>query len=132
MNVGLKDPKEVTMSTMLTLEKWQSDYLDLVQRVEDPVVRFAGRMAGSVAPYVPEMPTAVRRMPTMTELVENGLKFRKRTVDQQALFVRHLMKAMHPMIEKFDVETVATPTPKPHVERKPVARSAPRRMTKVA
>jgi hypothetical protein len=36
------------------------------------------------------------------------------------------------MIEKFDVETVATPTPKPHVERKPVARSAPRRMAKVA
>jgi len=120
------------MSTMITFEKWQTDYLDFVQRVEEPVVRFTGRMAGTVAPYVPEKPAAMRSMPTMTELVESGLKFRKRMVDHQTVFVRHMMKALNPMIEKFDAAPVATPTPKPQAGRKPVTRSAPRRMTKVA
>jgi hypothetical protein len=117
---------------MLTIEKWQTDYLDFIKRVEEPVVRFTGRMAGTVAPYVAEKPAALRSMPAVTEFVESALKFRKQMVDQQTLFVRHLMKAMHPVIEKFDAESVATPAPKPRMERKPVARSAPRRMTKVA
>ena len=120
------------MSTMLTLEKWQTDYLEFVQRVEEPVVRFAGRMAGGAAPYMPSRPAAMRSMPAVAELVENGLKFRKRMVDQQTLFVRHIVKAMHPVLEKLDAEPVATPAPKPHVDHKPVTRSGPRRMTKVA
>jgi hypothetical protein len=132
MEVGPEGPEEVTMSTMLTLEKWQTNYLDFVQQVEEPVVRFTGRMAGSIAPYVPEQPAAMKSMPTMPELVESGLKFRKRMVDQQTLFVRHMMKAMHPVIEKFETERPAAPAPKPHVEHKPVARTVPRRTTKAA
>jgi len=120
------------MSTMLTLEKWQADYIGFVQQVEEPVVRFAGRVAGSVAPYVPEKPAVLRSMPAVTELVESGLKFRKRMVDQQTLFVRHMMKAMHPVIEKFEAERPADSAPKPHVEHKPVARTVPRRTTKAA
>ncbi len=120
------------MSTMLTLETWQSDYLDFVKRVEEPVVRFTGRMAGTVAPYVPEKPAAMRSLPTMTEVVESGLKFRRRMVDQNAQFVHHMMKALHPMIEKFEAAPAATPASKPHVEHKPSPRTAPRRMTKVA
>jgi hypothetical protein len=120
------------MSTMLTLEKWQADYIDFVQHVEEPVVRFAGRVADSVAPYVPERPEVMRSMPAMTELVESGLKFRTRMVDQQTRFVRHMMKAMHPVIEKLETEHAAAPAPKPHVEHKPVARTVPRRTTKAA
>jgi hypothetical protein len=120
------------MSTMLTFEKWQTDYLDFVKRVEEPVVRFTGRMAGSAAPYVPAKPAAMKSLPTMTEVVDSGLKFRRRMVDQNAQFVHHMMKALRPMTEKFEAARVETHAPKPHVAHKPSARTAPRRMTKVA
>jgi hypothetical protein len=38
----------------------------------------------------------------MTELVESGLKFRRRVVDPQAAFVRKMMKAAHPALVKLE------------------------------
>jgi hypothetical protein len=70
------------------------------------------------------------KMPTMTELVDNQLKFRKRLVDEQTTFVRKLMKAMDPMVTK--VDTVAKAGPKAvHMPAKAsTTRMAPRRVAR--
>ena len=91
-------------TAITTLKEWQDRYLDLMGRVEEPIVEFTGRMAESVAEYVPERPDweLLDKVPTMTELVENGLKFRRRVVDHQAAFVRKVMKAAHPALVKLE------------------------------
>ena len=91
-------------TAMTTLKEWQDRYIDLMGRVEEPIVEYTGRIAESVAEYVPERPDweLLERVPTMTELVESGLKFRRRVVDQQAAFVRKMMKAAHPALVKLE------------------------------
>ncbi len=96
------------MSTMTRIKEVQDGYFDTVKRVEEPMVRFTERIAEPVAHYVPERPTYLAELPTMTELVENQLKFQRRFVDQQAAFVRQLLKAMHPVVVKLDA-VVETP-----------------------
>ena len=120
------------MDTMTTLKKWQDEYFTLVQRVEKPVVRFVGERAEAVARFVPERPEFMAALPKMTTLVDTQLKFSKRFVDEQAAFVRSMMKAMHPMMVKLD----AMPEPVVKVQvkvqakaKQPTARSASRRMT---
>ena len=91
-------------TTMMTIKKWQDDYLSMLARVEEPVVRFTGKAAGSVAAYVPERPTwaFLDEVPTVAEFVDSQLKFRRRAVDEQAAFVRRMMKAMHPVLVRFE------------------------------
>jgi hypothetical protein len=88
-------------------------------------------MADTVAHYVPERPTFMAELPTMNQLVDNGLKFRTRMIDQQATFVRQLMKAMHPMTMRFDA---VKPAPKatPKAAPKATVKAAPRRVVKAA
>jgi hypothetical protein len=113
------------MDTMMTLKKWQDEYFTMVKRIEEPVVRFVGEQADTVARFVPERPTFMAKLPTMTALVDNQLKFRKRFVDEQAMFVRTMMKAMDPMLTKVD----AMPKPATHAPaKKEPTRLAPRRM----
>lgn len=83
-------------TAMTTTKKWQDQYLAMIARVEEPVVRFTGKMAEAVADYIPERPhwAFLEQVPTMTELVDSQLKFRRRVVDEQAAFVRKLMKAL--------------------------------------
>ena len=85
-------------TAMTTTKKWQDQYLTMMARVEEPVVRFAGRAAEAIADYVPERPqwAFLGQVPTMTELVDSQLKFRGQVVDEQASFVRKLMKSMSP------------------------------------
>ncbi len=87
-------------TAMTTMKELQDKYLTLMTRVEEPVVKYAGKAAESVAEYVPELPhwSFLDQVPTMTEVVEAQLKFRKRVVDEQAAFVRKMMKAMHPLM----------------------------------
>ena len=109
------------MSTMLTtMKEWQERYLKTVARVEEPVVRFTGKAAESVVRYVPERPdwAFLDSLPTMTEFVENQLKFRKQIVDEQAAFARKLIKAMHPALVKLETKAPAAK----RVETKPAAR----------
>ena len=112
------------MGTMMTLKKWQDEYFTMVKRVEQPMVRFVGERAETVARFVPERPEFMAKLPTVATLVDNQLKFRKRFVDEQAAFVRSMMKAMHPMMEKLD----AMPAPAAHTTAKvQPTRLAPRR-----
>ena len=52
----------------------------------------------------------------MTEFVDSQLKFRRRVVDEQAAFVRKVMKAMDPLMRA---------EPKAHVAKRPVAKTSP-------
>jgi hypothetical protein len=94
---GSKEVAEMT-TAMTATKKWQDQYLSMMARVEEPVVRFAGRATEAVADYVPERPqwAFLAQLPTMAELVDSQLKFRKQVVDEQASFVRKLIKATSP------------------------------------
>ena len=96
-------------TVMTTTKKWQDQYLTMMARVEEPIVRYAGRTAGAVATYVPERPqwAFLDQVPTMTELVESQLKFRRRVVDEQAAFVRKFMKAISPVTSRHEPMTPA-------------------------
>lgn len=110
-------------TAMTTIKEWEDRYLELVGRVEEPIVEYTGRIAESVAEYVPERPDweLLDRMPTMTEFIENQLKFRKRVVDEQAKFVRRMMKAAHPALVKLENAPV-----------KPAAKAAPKARARTA
>jgi hypothetical protein len=92
--------KEVAAMTtaMTTMKKWQDAYLTGITRVEEPVVKFTGKAMEAVGGYVPARPqwAFLDQVPTMTEFVDSQLKFRRRVVDEQAVFVRNLVKAMTP------------------------------------
>ena len=96
-------------TTLTTLKEWQDRYMALVARIEEPVVEYAGRAAEAVAEYVPQRPDwpLLEQVPTLTDLVENQLSFRKRVVDHQAVFVRKLMKATKPVLVKFETKAPA-------------------------
>lgn len=89
---------------METMKRWQDEYLKFMARIEEPVVRFTEEASEQVAEYVPERPEwrFLAELPTVTEFVESQLKFRRRVVDEQAAFVRRMMKAMHPALVKID------------------------------
>lgn len=120
------------MSTVMsTMKKWQDGYLKTMTRLEEPVVKFTGKAAESVAEYVPERPhwAFLDEVPTVTEFVESQLKFRKRVVDEQAVFVRKMMKAMHPALVRLEPKAPAVKrvaeVKKVAAKRSPVRRAAP-------
>jgi hypothetical protein len=119
----------VMTTTMTTLKKVQDQYFTLAHRVEEPMVKFAGQMSDTMARYVPERPTFMAKMPTVSEMVDNQLKFRKRFVDEQTAFVRKMMKAMDPVIMKMDTMPTHTTKPTMHMPAKSTeTRMAPRRV----
>ena len=108
------------MDTMTTLKKWEDEYFTLVKKVEAPVLRYAGEFADRVAEYVPNRPDFMKDMPKFNEMMEFALKLRSRVVTEQTKFVHSMMKAVDPMVVKF--ETMPKPAEKAHV-----AKMAPRK-----
>ena len=108
-------------TAMTTTKKWQDQYLSTMARVEEPIVRFTAKAAEAIAGYVPERPewAFFDQLPTMTELVDSQLKFRKQLVDEQAAFVRKLMKATSPATTR--------PAPKTPTAKKVVGKASPSR-----
>ena len=125
------------MTTMMhTLQRWQDQYLDVMARWEEPVVRFTGRAADSAARYVPVRPDwpFLAEVPSVTEFVDNQLAFRRRVVDEQAVLVRSMMDAMHPVLERLEPKRSAAIAPAvkaPATEaRTPTTRAAKTRAAK--
>ena len=87
-------------TAMTTMKKWQDQYLTTMTRVEEPVVRYTSKAVQAIADYVPERPqwSFLDQVPTVTEFVDSQLKFRRQVVDEQAAFVRKVMKAMDPLM----------------------------------
>lgn len=120
------------MSTVMTnLKKWEDQYFTLVKRIETPVVRYTGEMAETLVKYVPARPRFMTGMPKVNEVVDNGLEFRRRMVNEQAAFTRKMMKAMDPVLVKFETAPKAhKPEHKPVHMTQPVTRMAPRKVTR--
>ncbi|MFN8022575.1 MAG: hypothetical protein U0Q03_13695 [Acidimicrobiales bacterium] len=132
---------------------WQDRWFELMKRIEMPMVRTTARVAGRMADYLPERPARMAGMPKVHDLMDAGLTFRRRLVDEQTEFADSMMRAMRPVIVKVDTvhhddhhltmpkaptapkaattATTATAS-KPKVARrngtKPVARRRPRPM----
>jgi hypothetical protein len=108
------------------LDRMQDELFSGMKRFEQPVVRMTARFAPRFAEFVPERPAMMAPMPKFGWMVDRGLAFRKRMVDEQAKFVRSMMKALDPVMVKVDhiaeTEPVKAPTPIRHA-----ARPAPRR-----
>jgi hypothetical protein len=98
------------MSTAITtMQRWQDEYLSMLTRVEEPIVRYTSRAVESIADYIPERPqwAWVEKVPTVTEVVESQLKFRRRVVDEQAAFIRKMIKAMNPALVRVEPKAPA-------------------------
>lgn len=125
------------MDTMTTMTKWQDEYFTMVKRIEEPVLRVAGEVAERVARFVPERPTFMTSVPTVTSVVDNQLKFRRRMVDEQAMFVHKMLKVMKPVVARIDAdhphttEHAHTMTAKPAPKRA-VRKATPRKVVQAA
>ena len=109
------------MSTALTtMKKWQDGYLSLITTVEEPVVKFAGKAAEAVGRYVPERPqwAIFEQVPSVTELVDSQLTFRKRVVEEQTEFVGKVLKAISPVTKAEPKAPAAKPAAKKAPARK--------------
>jgi hypothetical protein len=119
------------MTAMMTIKTWQDSYLELMARIEEPVVDLTAMAAEVIAEYIPERPNwaFLEGAPTMTEFVDNQLKFRRRVVDEQAAFVHKLMKAMKPALVRLETVPAAVPPPTANagVKRQAAKRTSARR-----
>lgn len=107
------------MTTMMkTLEEWEGELFDLLERIEEPMVRFGGEAAESLADFTPERPSwpFLSQVPTVSELLDFQIGFAHRFVDTQATFARGMVKAWQPVLGKIE--------PKPVPARKPRAAKA--------
>jgi hypothetical protein len=97
------------MTIMQTMQEWEEEFIDVVKRVEEPLVRFGGDMADFLADYTPEQPEwpFAGQLPTVSELVDFQIGFAHRLVDTQATFAREMVKAWKPVLVKLE------PTPAP-------------------
>lgn len=95
------------MTIMQTMQEWEDEFVDVVKRLEEPVIRFGGDMAEFVADYTPEQPAwpFVNQLPTVSELVDFQIAFAHRMVDTQAHFAREMVKAWKPVLAKLEPAT---------------------------
>ena len=84
----------------------------------------------NLARYLPERPQFMAQMPAVREVVSEQLTFRRRLVDEQAAFVRKMMKAMEPVLAKVDgpVTQLATGNTPQHEELRMPQRKATRKV----
>ncbi len=121
---------------------WQDRWFEMMQRIEAPMVRTTARMAGRMAEYLPERPARMAGMPKVHDLVDAGLSFRRRFVDEQTEFADSMRRAVEPVLVKVDtvhhddhhmtMPKAAAPTAttaKPKVMKRTTAKPAARRRT---
>lgn len=96
-----------------TVQEWQDEFFDLIERVQEPVVRLTGDAADSLAEYVPEAPAwpFLAQLPTVNDLVEYQIAFTTRFVEHQAAYTRSLVKSLSPVLAR--TEPKAAPARKP-------------------
>ena len=81
----------------------QDQVLDLVARVQEPVVGVVRTAAVKVEDRIPEVnvPWVGDTLPTATQLVDAQFRFRQRMLDNQKDFVKAVMAATLPVRRKF-------------------------------
>lgn len=89
-------------TVMERIEQLEDRYIQQLKELEQPILDATEDLAERSARFVPERPAMFAEMPTMTQLVENQLRFQKRLVDEQTRFTRKMMKAMAPVVTRVD------------------------------
>ncbi len=81
----------------------QDQVLDLVSRVQEPVVGAVRTASLKVEDRIPEVnvPWVGDTLPTATQLVDARFRFRQRMLDNQKEFVKAVMAATLPVRRKF-------------------------------
>jgi hypothetical protein len=87
-----------------SLRQLEDDALDVIERVETPVLAGAASAAEAFADWVPTRPPLpfVNAFPTLTELVDIGADFWTRVATQQAEFARRFVHALDPVLTRVD------------------------------
>jgi hypothetical protein len=90
----------------------QDQVLDLVSRVQEPVVRGLGTVADKVEDRIPEVtiPTLSERAPAVSEVLEALGGLVESLVENQKQFVGSVLDATAPVRHKV---VIGTPAPKP-------------------
>jgi hypothetical protein len=81
----------------------QDQVIDLVSRVQEPVVGAVKTAAVKVEDRIPEVnvPWVGDTLPTATQLVDAQFRFRQRMLDNQKDFVKAILAATLPVRRKF-------------------------------
>ncbi|HEX9259347.1 MAG TPA: hypothetical protein VF855_07400 [Acidimicrobiales bacterium] len=93
------------MTTMMTtMKEWEDEMFDFFARIQEPLVKFSGEMAESLADYTPDRPAwpFLAQVPTVSEVVDFQIDFAHRFVDTQATFAKGLVKAWQPVLGKLE------------------------------
>jgi hypothetical protein len=106
---------------MDSVRQLEDDTLDVIERVEAPLLAGAASAAEAFADYVPSRPLLpfVNAFPTLAELVDTGAEFWTRVATQQANFARQLVHAFDPVLNRID-------------DRSTTSRTAPARTTEAS
>jgi len=96
------------------LTEIQDQVLDLVARIQEPVVNGLQTVSRKAADRLPEIkvPGLGETVPTVQELVDAQFTFRKKVLDNQKAFATAVLKATKPVRSKFVPADAATPAPK--------------------
>jgi hypothetical protein len=88
----------------------QDQVIELVSRVQEPVVTGLGTAAKKVEDVLPEVnvPWVGDTLPTATQLVDASFRFRQRMLDNQKDFAKAVLAATLPVRRKF-VGTATAP-----------------------
>jgi hypothetical protein len=89
---------------METVKQIENDLVEVVNGFEEPVVTSVGSIVDAVADYVPTWPAwpVMSALPTLSELVDSGVEFTTRFVNQQGEFTRRFVRAFDPILTKVD------------------------------
>jgi hypothetical protein len=95
-------------NVMDRVTKMEDRYFDQMKEMEQPILDFTSEVSERAARFVPERPSFLADLPTMTEVVESQLKLQKKFVDEQMRFTRRMMKAMNPIVTRVDAQPETT------------------------
>jgi hypothetical protein len=92
----------------------QDQVLDLVARIQEPVVNGLQTVSTKVSDRLPEVriPGLGDTVPTAEELVKARFDFGQKVLDNQKQFATAVLKATKPVRSKFVASPAAKPAPK--------------------
>ena len=85
------------MSTILsTVESYESQLLDLVNKAQAPVVEYVAKGVELVSDRIPDV-TYPSALPTPIEVVESQVAFAKKLIDANTAFVTAVLETVAPI-----------------------------------
>ena len=87
-----------------TVKTVEEDVLDMVTRVQEPIVTTVASLAETLADYVPERPAwpFLRTLPKLGDIVDTQVDFAHRVVTNQGEFARAMVKSLAPLLDRLE------------------------------